>query len=206
MQNGEPTVDLREVVNALRFKTLIIGGWSMLPTEFGSRDVIHWWFRRFLRLLLLRIVYDVEAMVREVGADRTKVPPATQQFARRGVGAVVIDRHGRLHLDSLTVADITRKSGSQALLDAIITRWPWVKHLLCDGPFDREALVSKPVLLEFIHEVACRVAAEPVRESSTQQADANRNSGWLMRWRSFLRLYEARLDISDAPAWPWETY
>jgi putative transposase len=59
MQDGEPTVDLREVVNAIRFKTRITGGWWMLPTEFESRDGIHLWFRRFLRRLLFRIVHDI---------------------------------------------------------------------------------------------------------------------------------------------------
>jgi len=205
MQDGKPTVDLREVVNALRFKARITGGWSMLPTEFGSRDGIYWWFRRFLRRLLLRIVHDVGAMVRVGHATRPASPPTVSRSARRDAGAVVTDRYAGLHLENLTVADITRTSGSQAILDTVVKRWPWVKHLLGDGRYDRGGLASRTILLEFIHEVARRMAAEPVIESSTRQPAAKCNAGKLMRWRSLIRQYEERLDISDTPTWPWET-
>src|SRR5271163_3066851 len=73
MQDGKPTVDLREIVNALRFKMRITAGWSMLLTEFGSRYVVHWWFRRFLRRLLLRMVYDIGTM------SETAIQPVRQR-------------------------------------------------------------------------------------------------------------------------------
>ena len=119
-------------------------------------------------------------------------------------GRIVIDGHGRLHLDKLTVTDINKGSGSQAILDAIIKRQPWVKHLLGDGPYDRGALVSKTVLLEFLHEVVRRIAVEQTVGHATPETVAGHNAEWLTRWRSIVRQYEARIDISDMPAWPWE--
>jgi len=205
MQDGEPTVDLREVVNAIRFKTRITGGWSMLPTEFGSRDGIHLWFRRFLRRLLFRIVHDIGAIIQEDITNRTRIPSTIRQNARPGAGSAVAGRYARLHLDNVTVADITRISGSQAILGAVIKRWPWIKHMLCDGPHDRGTLASHTILLEFIHEVARRIAAEPIIESSTRRSAAKCNAASFMRWRPVVRQYEERLDISDTPEWPWET-
>jgi putative transposase len=204
IQDGKPTIDLREVVNALRFKSRITGGWSMLPTGFGSREVIHWWFRRLLRRLLLRIAYDRGTLMQEGHTNRAAAVPIVSQPRRKG--RIVIDGHGRLHLDKLTVTDMNKGSGSQAILDAIIKRQPWVKHLLGDGSYDRGTLVSKTVLLEFLHEVVRRMAVEQTVGHATPETVAGHNAEWLTRWRSVVRRYEARLDISDMPAWPWEKY
>jgi putative transposase len=203
MQDGKPTVDLREVVNALRFKSRITGGWSMLPTEFGSREVIHWWFSRFLRRLVLRIAYDIGTLIHDNRSGRSATPSIVPGLARQN-GRIVIDGHGRLHLDKLAVTDINKGSGSQAVLDAIINRRSWVKHLLCDGPYDRGALVSKTVLLEYIHEVVRRIADQRAGGHATEELGTRLDGGWLMRCRSVVHQYEARLDISDMPAWPWE--
>ena len=38
------TIDLREIVNAIRFKSRVAWGWEMPPIAFGPPDFIHWWF------------------------------------------------------------------------------------------------------------------------------------------------------------------
>jgi transposase len=42
-------VDLREVLNAIRYMARSAGGWRMLPVHFGPWQTIYWWFRRFVR-------------------------------------------------------------------------------------------------------------------------------------------------------------
>src|ERR1700739_893452 len=101
-------------------------------------------------------------MIREDIRNRTRIPSTIRQNARPCAGSAVTGRYARLHLDNLTVADITRISGSHGILDAVIKRWPWIKHMLCDGPHDQGTLASQTILLEFIHEVARRIAAEPI--------------------------------------------
>jgi len=103
------------------------------------------------------------------------------------------------------VTQIVGGAGSQAILDAVVKRWPWVKHLLGDGPYDRGALVSKPVFLEFLNEVVRCMTVEPSVRDSTQEIATKHNAEWLMRWRPVVRRYEASMDISDTPVWPWET-
>jgi putative transposase len=204
IQDGKPTVDLREIVNALRFKVRITGGWSMLPTDFGSREVVHWWFRRFLRRLLLRMVCDVGAMIRVGHTNGAPAPPAGSQVVPRHRRSILV-RPGNLHRVDRAVTEIAGRTGSQAILDAVVKRWPWVKHLLGDGPYDRGALVSKPVLLEFLSEVVRRMTVEPSLRDPTQEIATAHDAVWLMKWRPVVRQYEDSLDISDTPAWPWET-
>jgi transposase len=206
MQDGKPMVDLRQIMNALRFKVRIIGGWGMLPVGFGPPEVVHWWFRRLLRRLLLRIVQDIGTMIQESRAKGAVAPLIVSHDPPRHSGRIVIDRCGRLHLDNLAVTEVAEHSGSRAILDAIIERWAWGKRLLGDGPNDRSVLVSKPVLLEFLHEVTQRIATEPDVKGAVQETATRHNADRLMRWRQVIRQYEARLDISDTPAWPWETY
>jgi transposase len=43
----KPAVDLREILNAIRYMARSAGGWRMLPTNFGPWQTVYWWFRRF---------------------------------------------------------------------------------------------------------------------------------------------------------------
>jgi len=52
----KPAVDLREVLNAIRYMTRSGGGWRMLPKDFPPWQTVYWWFRRFVRLMLFRVV------------------------------------------------------------------------------------------------------------------------------------------------------
>src|ERR1700692_183413 len=49
---GRPIeVDLREVLNAIRYMARSGGGWRMLLNDFPSWQTVYWWFRRFVRRL-----------------------------------------------------------------------------------------------------------------------------------------------------------
>jgi len=104
------------------------------------------------------------------------------------------------------VTEIAGRTGSQAILDAVVKRWPWVKHLLGDGPHGGDPLASKPVLFEFLHEVVQRMTVKPSVRDSTQKIATRDTAARLMRSRPVVRRYEESLDISDTPAWPWDTY
>jgi len=43
---------LREILNVIRYLAHTGCGWRMLPHEFGPRQTVSWWFRRFVRRLL----------------------------------------------------------------------------------------------------------------------------------------------------------
>ena len=71
-------IDLREVLNAIRYMARTGGGWRMLPKDFPPWQTVYWWFRRFVRLLLFRTIHDVALML-----DRERVGPRSQPDGRR---------------------------------------------------------------------------------------------------------------------------
>src|ERR1044071_5416720 len=63
-----PKVDLREILNAIRYLARAGCSWRMLPIHFGPWQTVYWWFRRFVRRLLFRTLHDVALML-----DRERV-------------------------------------------------------------------------------------------------------------------------------------
>ena len=71
-----PRVDLREVLNAIRYMARSGGGWRMLPIHFGPWQTVYWWFRRLVRRLLFQTVHDVMLMLDREQAEREASPTA----------------------------------------------------------------------------------------------------------------------------------
>ena len=69
-------VDLREILNAIRYMARSGGGWRMLPKDFPPWQTVYWWFRRFVRLLLFRTIHDIALMVDRERSGREASPSA----------------------------------------------------------------------------------------------------------------------------------
>jgi hypothetical protein len=69
---------------------------------------------------------------------------------------IAVDTDGRLLMVNLTTADLSDSAGAQAVLAAVRTRWPWVKHLFADAAYDRLKLMDKAAYLDFIIEIIRR--------------------------------------------------
>src|ERR1700692_3052622 len=72
----KPDVDLREVLNAIRYMARSGGGWRMLPRDFPPWQPVYWWFRRFVRFLLFRTIHDVALMSDRERSGRAAQPTA----------------------------------------------------------------------------------------------------------------------------------
>ena len=147
-------VDLREVLNAIRYLVRTGCGWRMLPKDFPPWQTVYWWFRRFVREMLFRTIHDIALMIDRERAGREANPTAgvadSQTVKAPAPGAVrgfdggkktvgrkrhiVVDTDGRLLMMNLTPADISDSAGAQAILDALRTRWPWMTHPLVGKP------------------------------------------------------------------------
>jgi transposase len=58
-KRGRPReVDLREILNAIRYLVRTGCGWRMLPNDFPPSGTVYWWFRRFVRCCDLDEVGD----------------------------------------------------------------------------------------------------------------------------------------------------
>ena len=213
----KPEVDLREVLNAIRYLARSGGGWRMLPKDFPPWQTVYWWFRRFVRLFLFRTIHDVAAMIDRERSGRAASPtggvidsqsvkaPAAR---KRGYDAnkkivgrkrhIAVDTDGRLLMVNLTTADISDSAGAQAVLDGIRKRWPWIKHLFADGAYDRRKLMDKAAFNDFVIEIIRRIDGEPGFKVLPRRWVVERTFAWMTRWRRLVRDYEQRIDVSKA--------
>lgn len=210
-------VDLREVLNAIRYMARSGGGWRVLPRDFPPWQTVYRWFRRFVRLLLFRTIHDIALMMdrerqgREasptagvIDSQTVKAPAAKARgydAGKKVVGRkrhITVDTDGRLPTVNLTTADISDSAGAQLILDTIRKRWPWIKHLFADGAYDRTRLMDKAAFLDFVIEVVRRIDNEPGFKVLPRRWVVERTFGRMVRWRRLVRDYEQRLDVSEA--------
>lgn len=213
----KPGVDMREILNAIRYVARSGGGWRMLPKDFPPWQTVYWWFRRFVRLLLFRTIHDVALMLDRERAGREASPsagildsqtvkaPAAKNRGFDGAKKIVgrkrhiaVDTDGRLLMINLTTADISDSAGAQMILDAIRQRWPWLKHLFADGAYDRGKLMDKAAFMGFVIEIVRRIEGQEGFEVLPRRWVVERTFGWMMRWRRLVRDYETRIDVSEA--------
>jgi putative transposase len=211
-------IDLREVLNALRYLARTGCGWRMLPVNFPAWQTVYWWFRRFVRLFLFRTIHDLALMIDRERAGReaspsggildsqtvkAPAPGAERSFdgAKKTVGRkrhIAVDTDGCLLMVNLTPAGISDSAGAQQILEAIRKRWPWLKKFFADSAYDRGQLMDKAAYLDFVVEIIKRIEAEPGFKVLPRRWVVERTFGWLTRWRRLVRDYEARIDVSEA--------
>ena len=81
---GRPIeVDLREVLNAIRYMARSGGGWRMLPNDFPPWQTVYWWFRRFVRRFLFQTIHDVALMIDRERVGRQASPTGASSTANR---------------------------------------------------------------------------------------------------------------------------
>ena len=161
---GSPRrVDLREIMNALRYLVRSGCEWRMLPVHFPRWQTVYWWFRRLMRRLMFKTIHDIALMIdrAQVGRDpepsaavidsQTVKAPAAHgtrghDGAKKTVGRkrhIAVDTEGRLLMVNLTTADISDSAGAQAVLEATHTRWRWIRHLFADSAYDKRQLLTQ---------------------------------------------------------------
>ena len=85
---GRPIeVDLREVLNAIRYMARSGGGWRMLPNDFPPWQTVYWWFRRFVRRFPVSSgtcsIHDVALMLDRERVGREQAQPEASSTANR---------------------------------------------------------------------------------------------------------------------------
>lgn len=213
----KPSVDRREILNAIRYMARSGGGWRMLPKDFPPWQTVYWWFRRFVRQMLFRTIHDVALMLdrERVGREASpeggvldsqtvKAPAAKERGfdgGKRMAGRkrhIAVDTDGRLLMINLTTADISDSAGAQAILAALRKRWPWLKHLFADGGYDRTQLMDKAAFLDFVVEIVRKMENQKGFEVLPRRWVVERTFAWMTRWRRLVRDYERRIDVSEA--------
>ncbi len=91
---------------------------------------------------------------------------------------------------NLTPADVADSTGAQFVLDALIKRWPCVKHLFHEAAYDRRALLNKASYLDFTVEVVRSLQGQTGFQVQPRRWVVERTFAWLMRYRRLVRDYE----------------
>jgi transposase len=209
-------VDLREVVNAIRYLVKTGCEWRMLPHDFPPWQTVYWWFRRFVRRLLFRLIHDIALMTDREQSGRAahptggvldsqsvKAPGARQRGYDAGKKVsgrkrhIAVDTDGRLLMVNLTTADIADSAGAQKVLEAVRQRWPWMRHMFADSAYDRAMLLDKAAMLEFVVEVVRKIQEQHEFIPLRRRWVVERSFGWMMNWRRLVRDYEQRVDVSE---------
>jgi transposase len=210
------SVDFREIMNAIRYLVRSGCEWRMLPHDFPPWQTVYWWFRRFVRRLLFRLIHDIALMMDRERSGRAEQPTAgvldsqsvkAPGAAERGydggkkvVGRkrhIAVDTEGHLLMINLTPADISDSAGAEKVLEAVKQRWPWLKHWFADSAYDRRKLLDKAVLLDFVIEVVRKLRYQFEFIPLPRRWVVERTFGWMMSWRRLVRDYEHRVDVSE---------
>jgi transposase len=214
----KPKVNLREILNAIRYLARTGCGWRMLPHEFGPWQTVCWWFRRFVRRLLFQTLHDVALMLDREQAGREASPTAgvidsqtVKAPAAPGGGGydaakkvkgrkrhIAVDTDGRLLLVNLTAADVQDAQGAAQIIKAVRQRWPFLKHLFADGAYDRGRLISQAAYRDFVIEIVRKLSDQQGFQPLPRRWVVEPTFGWMTRWRRLVRDYEGRCDVSEA--------
>jgi putative transposase len=216
---GRPwEVDLREILNAIRYLARSGCGWRMLPVHFGPWETVYWWFRRLVRHLLFQTIHDLALMVDRCRAGREAGPSAAvldsqtikaphapggggYDAAKKTKGRkrhIAVDTDGRLLMVNLTEADIQDAAGAEEVVKALRGRWPWLKHLFADSAYDRGRLADLAASRQLTLQVVRKLPGQIGFQVLPRRWVVERTFGWMTRWRRLVRDYEVRLDVSAA--------
>src|SRR5690606_33744941 len=86
---------------------------------------------------------------------------------------------------NLTTADIADSTGAQVVLDALVKRWPRIKHLFADSAYDRRQLLDKAAFLDFTVEIVKRT--ETAFVALPRRRVVEWTFGWMTRHRRLVR-------------------
>ena len=111
---------------------------------------------------------------------------------------VAVDTDGQLLMVNLTPADVQDAEGAEAIITAIRKRWPWLKHLLADGAYDRGRLMSQAAYRDFVIEIVRKLDNQQGFQVLPRRWVVERSFGWMIRWRRLVCDYEERCDVSEA--------
>ncbi len=209
-------VDMREILNALRYLARTGCGWRMLPVHFPAWQTVYWWFRKLLRRFLFQTIHDIAVMIDRESRGREASPTAgvldSQTIkapnAPGGGGYdagkktkgrkrhIAVDTDGHLLMLNLTTADVQDAEGAELIIKAIRKRWPWLKHLFADGAYDRGKLMGAAAYQDFTIEVVRKIADQKGFQVLPRRWVVERTFGWMTRWRRLVRDYEVRCDVS----------
>lgn len=220
-KRGRPRTDPRRLINAILY--IVKGGiqWRLLPMNFPPWKTVYHVFRKWIVENVWISIHDcLRALVRKSVGKRCRPTGAildSQSVKSDAHGGevgydaaksikgrkrhLVVDTLGLVLGVKVTPANVTERTGAQAVLNEVLIWFSWLRILWVDGGYTGEAFA------QWVKSIRPKLEVEVVKRSDDVKGFVvlprrwvvERTFGWLMRQRRLVRDYETT--EASAEAW-----
>ena len=218
-KRGAPRrVNMREIINALRYLNRTGCQWRMLPHDLPSWEKVYYYFsewrdsgdweriNRELRIeIRVSVGKDPEPSAAILDSQSVK---ATEVCESRGYDAgkkvngikrhLLVDTLGTVLAVSILTADIQDRDGARSLLEKIKARFPRLQKIWADGGYSGTLIDWVKQLCGWVLEIVKRSDTAKGFEVLPHRWIVERTFGWFNRYRRLSKHYEGLTTSGEA--------